>query len=60
MGEQRLRATARNAAGETVKVVEAVGEPELIKHHLLHVDGVETVDVEVLDGELQGGTDAVG
>lgn len=55
MGEQRLRATARNAAGETVKVIETVGEPEMIKHHLLHVDGVETVDIEVLDGELQGG-----
>ena len=51
-----LRVTAKNAAGEVVKVVEVVGEPALISQQLMHVDGIVSVDFEYL-GEAD---DAVG
>lgn len=56
---RHLIATARNEAGEVVKVVDAVGEPALISHHLMHVEGVVSVDFEFPDDEPED-PDALG
>lgn len=56
---RHLIATARNEAGEVVKVVDTVGEPALISHHLLHIEGVVSVDLEFPDDDA-GGSDALG
>ncbi len=49
----RLRATARSENGTVIKQIVVDGEPELVRHHLLHVDGVDTVHIEEL-GPAEG------
>lgn len=51
----RFEAKAYNAAGQIVTMVQMTGEPDLVRHHLLHQDDVESVEIRLL-----GDDDAMG
>lgn len=51
----RFEAKAFDADGQIVTMVQMTGEPELVRHHLLHQDGVESVEIRLL-----GTDDAMG